>query len=108
IAWSFNPRGIDTPLHCGILLDTIRYTCRDLGLRNPSINRVGVGVGACLDGQGSGKERCSPRWRARMGKGGFTSHVGTALEEGKVRKSWSRFWRLGLVGLASVGAATVG
>ncbi|MED6214445.1 hypothetical protein PIB30_103215 [Stylosanthes scabra] len=30
IAWSFNPRGIDTPLHCGILLDTIRYTCRDL------------------------------------------------------------------------------
>ncbi|MED6163966.1 hypothetical protein PIB30_085100, partial [Stylosanthes scabra] len=37
IAWCFNPRGIDTPLHCGILLDTIRYTCRDLGLRNPSI-----------------------------------------------------------------------
>ncbi|MED6166589.1 hypothetical protein PIB30_110824 [Stylosanthes scabra] len=37
IAWSFNPRGIDTPLHCGILLDMIRYTCRDLGLRNPSI-----------------------------------------------------------------------
>ncbi|MED6164421.1 hypothetical protein PIB30_089882, partial [Stylosanthes scabra] len=37
IAWSFNPRGIDTPLHCGILLDTIRYTCRDLGLRNSSI-----------------------------------------------------------------------
>ncbi|MED6186929.1 hypothetical protein PIB30_071407 [Stylosanthes scabra] len=31
IALSFNPRGIDTPLHCGILLDTIRYTCRDLG-----------------------------------------------------------------------------
>ncbi|MED6127508.1 hypothetical protein PIB30_088697, partial [Stylosanthes scabra] len=31
IAWSFNPRVIDTPLHCGILLDTIRYTCRDLG-----------------------------------------------------------------------------
>ncbi|MED6164964.1 hypothetical protein PIB30_095187, partial [Stylosanthes scabra] len=37
IAWSFNPRGIDTPLHCGILLDTIRYTCRDLGFANPSI-----------------------------------------------------------------------
>ncbi|MED6151470.1 hypothetical protein PIB30_082874 [Stylosanthes scabra] len=31
IAWSFNPHGIDTLLHCGILLDTIRYTCRDLG-----------------------------------------------------------------------------
>ncbi|MED6188864.1 hypothetical protein PIB30_090012 [Stylosanthes scabra] len=30
IAWSFSPRGIDTPLHCGILLGTIRYTCRDL------------------------------------------------------------------------------
>ncbi|MED6225681.1 hypothetical protein PIB30_095974, partial [Stylosanthes scabra] len=41
IAWSFNPRGIDTPLHCGILLDTIRYTCRDLGLRNPSIKEHG-------------------------------------------------------------------
>ncbi|MED6225614.1 hypothetical protein PIB30_095376, partial [Stylosanthes scabra] len=37
IAWSFNPRGIDTPLHCGILLDTIRYTCRDLGFANPTI-----------------------------------------------------------------------
>ncbi|MED6209760.1 hypothetical protein PIB30_057855, partial [Stylosanthes scabra] len=33
IVWSFNPRGIDTPLHCGILLDTIRYTCRDQGLQ---------------------------------------------------------------------------
>ncbi|MED6116569.1 hypothetical protein PIB30_101454 [Stylosanthes scabra] len=38
IAWSFIHHGIDTPLHCGILLDTIRYTCRDLGLRNPRIN----------------------------------------------------------------------
>ncbi|MED6151495.1 hypothetical protein PIB30_083052, partial [Stylosanthes scabra] len=38
IAWSFNPRGIDIPLHCGILLDTIRYTCRDLGFANPSIS----------------------------------------------------------------------
>ncbi|MED6150790.1 hypothetical protein PIB30_075906 [Stylosanthes scabra] len=37
IAWSFNPRGIDTPLHCGILLDTIWYTCQDLGFANPSI-----------------------------------------------------------------------
>ncbi|MED6140935.1 hypothetical protein PIB30_098412 [Stylosanthes scabra] len=37
IAWSFNPRGINTPLHCGILLDTIRYTCRDLGFANLSI-----------------------------------------------------------------------
>ncbi|MED6175259.1 hypothetical protein PIB30_076751, partial [Stylosanthes scabra] len=31
---------IDTPLHCGILLDTIRYTCRDLGFYKirPSIS----------------------------------------------------------------------
>ncbi|MED6213087.1 hypothetical protein PIB30_089872 [Stylosanthes scabra] len=40
IAWSFNPRGIDTPLHYGILLDTIRYTCRDLGFANPSIKDI--------------------------------------------------------------------
>ncbi|MED6148326.1 hypothetical protein PIB30_052109 [Stylosanthes scabra] len=44
IAWSFNPHGIDTPLHCGILLDMIRYTCRDLGFaktpHHPHVIRV--------------------------------------------------------------------
>ncbi|MED6176794.1 hypothetical protein PIB30_091724 [Stylosanthes scabra] len=33
---SFNPRGIDTHFTV-VLLDTIRYTCRDLGFRKPSI-----------------------------------------------------------------------
>ncbi|MED6128188.1 hypothetical protein PIB30_095195 [Stylosanthes scabra] len=28
---SFTNTRIDNPLHCGILLDTIRYTCRDIG-----------------------------------------------------------------------------
>ncbi|MED6116347.1 hypothetical protein PIB30_099456 [Stylosanthes scabra] len=34
---SFNPRGIDTHFTV-VLLDTIRYTCRDLGFTNPSIS----------------------------------------------------------------------
>ncbi|MED6153260.1 hypothetical protein PIB30_100156, partial [Stylosanthes scabra] len=33
---SFNPRGIDTHFTV-VLLDTIRYTCRDLGFTNPTI-----------------------------------------------------------------------
>ncbi|MED6198765.1 hypothetical protein PIB30_069624 [Stylosanthes scabra] len=36
-AWSFNPQGIDTHFTV-VLLDTIRYTCRDLGLQNTASN----------------------------------------------------------------------
>ncbi|MED6114555.1 hypothetical protein PIB30_081378 [Stylosanthes scabra] len=35
-AWSFNPLGIDTHFTV-VLLETIRYTCRDLGFTNPTI-----------------------------------------------------------------------
>ncbi|MED6165575.1 hypothetical protein PIB30_100865, partial [Stylosanthes scabra] len=38
---SFNPRGIDTHFTV-VLLDTIRYTCRDLGFTNPSIMVIGA------------------------------------------------------------------
>ncbi|MED6125368.1 hypothetical protein PIB30_067919 [Stylosanthes scabra] len=44
---SFNPRGIDTHFTV-VLLDTIRYTCRDLGLPFPS-NPMGISFTLTLE-----------------------------------------------------------